>query len=617
MSWILSQNPVPSDFKIDQILKKAQVPDLKTDEQSQEQQSSIFPQKLNFEPLLEQKSQANKKEVNDLFQEIMMKQSQGQQSDKPKQQQEKFDLFADQANPNSQRPEQKAQSSVEQKPKGAFGELLIQQASNGQYSIFSNKSQNSILEQEKLEQARQKLIQLPQSQYGPTQQYPCNPFIFLNQKEKEQAPSNQNLKEQQQSQQSQSSAFQIGQNQQSLSKSLNQLLAEQNQLSSLQPGLLTVAQPQNPSSKLGINDAVLSKEHLNQVQIQRNQQQQQQLLGQQQIQQQQEVREQGYRLRQNQQNQDYISLILEQILHHKLHYDPNYTRIYGIKHDVQYLRDVQRNFECYYQDFIKFLQGKQTLIRWYEEQIKIFHQQFGIPVIIDSFWQNYIDNSQIFTVQCRLELFNSDPFKNFISLREYYSQAINEYINLQDDISKQKFFTMLEYSWKPQIVDIHLIYLLSVISGMNVMVHEDQIPTKEPILIANGKEVSSEDFPNFNIIQLYTTDFKLYYQIVPSTQEDKTKLDQYIHYDVRMQEINYREVAQHKLEQLQKKENEGEQNINQNYEGEHNLDKLFKSIEKKIQKNIKQYEQQEKLEDNENSKDFQEMKVEKKQEDLD
>ncbi|KAM3128945.1 hypothetical protein pb186bvf_018933 [Paramecium bursaria] len=423
--------------------------------------------------------------------------------------------------------------------------------------------------------------------------------------------------------QQQSSSNIFGLNQQLFQNSLNSLLAEQNQQSSLQPGLLTVAQPQNPSSKLGINDAVLSKEHLNQVQIQRNQQQQQQLLGQQQIQQQQEVREQGYRLRQNQQNQDYISLILEQILHHKLHYDPNYTRIYGIRHDVQYLRDVQRNFECYYQDFIKFLQGKQTLIRWYEEQIRIFHQQFGIPVIIDSFWQNYIDNSQIFTVQCRLELFNSDPFKNFISLREYYSQLINEYINLQDDISKQKFFTLLEYSWKPQIVDIHLIYLLSVINGMNVMVHEDQIPKKEPILIANGKEVSSEDFPNFNIIQLFTTDFKLYYQVVPSTQEDKTKLDQYIHYDVRMQEINYTKVAQHKLEQLQKMENEKEQNIN-NQEGEHNLDKLFKSIEKKIQKNIIQYEQQEKLEviiyvrqNNENSKDFQEMKVEKKQEDQD
>ncbi|KAM3143177.1 hypothetical protein pb186bvf_004763 [Paramecium bursaria] len=67
----------------------------------------------------------------------------------------------------------------------------------------------------------------------------------------------------------------------------------------------------------------------------------------------------------------------------KSHYDPFYTRIYGIVNDVQYLKNADDNFEIAYKSLIEYLEKNDRLTKWYEKEIKEFHQQYGIPAILN------------------------------------------------------------------------------------------------------------------------------------------------------------------------------------------------------------------------------------------
>lgn len=68
---------------------------------------------------------------------------------------------------------------------------------------------------------------------------------------------------------------------------------------------------------------------------------------------------------------------------YKLHYDPYYTRIYGLAYDNEYLKNANDNFEIAFKTMIENLKRNDRLKRWYEMEIKEFHTCYGIPAVID------------------------------------------------------------------------------------------------------------------------------------------------------------------------------------------------------------------------------------------
>ncbi|KAM3143174.1 hypothetical protein pb186bvf_004760 [Paramecium bursaria] len=73
--------------------------------------------------------------------------------------------------------------------------------------------------------------------------------------------------------------------------------------------------------------------------------------------------------------------LIELIQKYKLHYDPFYTRIYGIMHDVEYLKNANGNFEIAYKNLIEYLKKNDRLTRWYEKEIKDSNQIFHYYLI--------------------------------------------------------------------------------------------------------------------------------------------------------------------------------------------------------------------------------------------
>ncbi|KAM3143181.1 hypothetical protein pb186bvf_004767 [Paramecium bursaria] len=236
--------------------------------------------------------------------------------------------------------------------------------------------------------------------------------------------------------------------------------------------------------------------------------------------------------------------ILELIQKYKLHYDPFYTRIYGIVHDIEYLKNANDNFEIAYKNLIEYLEKNDRLTKWYEKEIKEFHQQYGIPAILNQRWISFNSGLSVLSIYCCITLYHSDPLLNVTYLREQYQDKILEYINLKQDQQEQQllkdFLIKLE---KRQEVDINSIKVLSLISNLNIMVHQDMIPSQDPKLIAQGEEVFKDDFPKYNILQLFTLDQKLYYYIHVKDEFNKMLLDQYVHYNTKIQHINYEEQA--------------------------------------------------------------------------
>ena len=68
-----------------------------------------------------------------------------------------------------------------------------------------------------------------------------------------------------------------------------------------------------------------------------------------------------------------VEFILSLIYKYKLHYDSNYTRIYGIVFDVEYLKNTENNFQISYKNLIEYLKKNDRLTKWYEKEIKEFH----------------------------------------------------------------------------------------------------------------------------------------------------------------------------------------------------------------------------------------------------
>ncbi|KAM3128957.1 hypothetical protein pb186bvf_018945 [Paramecium bursaria] len=246
--------------------------------------------------------------------------------------------------------------------------------------------------------------------------------------------------------------------------------------------------------------------------------------------------------------------MLAQILQFNLHLDPDYTSIYGIWHTLQYLQDAKNRFTTAYQYLLQTIHLNDKLVRWYEMITKEFHQKFGIPTVLDPNWWNLTQKISVLTVQCTLTLNHSHPATNLALMLNAYNYQFKFYREaIKDQKEQQALMTVLQHLTSKESVDINSIFQMSALGGFNIMVHQKMIPSQHPILIMNGQEVPKEKFPKYCILQLFTMDKKLFYGL-SLNEFDKSQLDQYIHYDVKIQHINYSQEAQQVLNNLKEKE---------------------------------------------------------------